>query len=68
MMNTPRRPNDKENEDENILTKSLGSNTPANVVKATVNGLKRLRTVSQVAKLRNKSVAEITGREEVNEA
>ena len=53
---------------ENILTKSLGSNTPANVVKATVNGLKELRTVSQVAKLRNKSIAEITGREEVNEA
>jgi len=53
---------------ENILTKSLGSNTPANVVKATVNGLKDLRTVAQVAKLRNKTVAEITGREEVNEA
>ena len=53
---------------ENILTKSLGSNTPANVVKATVNGLKRLRTVSQVARLRNKSIAEITGREEANEA
>lgn len=52
---------------ENILTKSLGSNTPANVVKATVNGLKTLRTVSQIAKLRNKTVAEITGREEVNE-
>jgi small subunit ribosomal protein S5 len=53
---------------ENILTKSLGSNTPANVVKATVNGLKRLRTISQVAKLRSKTIAEITGREEVNEA
>jgi len=53
---------------ENILTKSIGSNTPANVVKATVNGLKDLRTVAQVAKLRNKTVAEITGREEVNEA
>jgi len=53
---------------ENILTKSLGSNTPANVVKATVNGLKSLRTLSQVAKLRNKTVAEITGREDLNEA
>lgn len=53
---------------ENILTKSLGSNTPANVVKATVNGLQSLRTVSQVARLRNKTVAEITGREELNEA
>jgi len=53
---------------ENILTKSLGSNTPSNVVKATVNGLKELRTIAQVAKLRSKSIAEITGREEVNEA
>ncbi len=47
---------------ENILTKSLGSNTPANVVKATVNGLKNLRTISQVAKLRGKTIAELTGR------
>ena len=52
---------------ENILTKSLGSNTPANVVKATVIGLKELRTISQVAKLRNKSIEEITGREVSNE-
>lgn len=53
---------------ENILTKSLGSNTAANVVKATVNGLKELRTVAEVARLRNKSITELTGREEVNEA
>ena len=54
---------------ENILTKSLGSNTPANVVKATVNGLQSLRTIGDVAKLRNKTIAEITGQEEVsNEA
>jgi len=34
------------------------------VVKATVAGLKSLRTLSDIAKLRNKSIAEITGREE----
>ncbi len=49
---------------ENILCKSLGSNTPTNVVKATVSGLKSMRTLSDIARLRNKSIAEITGREE----
>ena len=49
---------------ENIFTKSLGSNTPTNVVKATVNGLKELRTIAQVAKLRGKTIAEITGKTE----
>lgn len=49
---------------ENILCKSLGSNTPCNVVKATVSGLKSMRTLSDIARLRNKSIAEITGREE----
>lgn len=53
---------------ENILTKSLGSNTPANVVKATVNGLQELRTIQQVAALRGKSLAELTGKEVSDEA
>lgn len=49
---------------ENILSKSMGSNTPCNLVKATIAGLKELRTIADVAKLRGKTVAEITGREE----
>ncbi|MCB5253989.1 MAG: 30S ribosomal protein S5 [Candidatus Cloacimonadaceae bacterium] len=48
---------------ENILCKSLGSNTPTNVVKATIHGLKSMRTIADVARLRNKSIAQLTGRE-----
>ncbi len=48
----------------NILAKSMGSNTPCNLVKATIAGLKELRTVSEVAKLRGKTFAELTGTEE----
>lgn len=46
---------------KDIRTKSYGSNNPANCVKATVEGLKLLKTAEQVAKLRGKSVAEILG-------
>ena len=35
-----------------ILSKSLGSNTPINMVRATFDGLSELRTIEQVAKLR----------------
>lgn len=52
---------------ENILTKSIGSNTASNVVKATLNGLRNLRTISDVARLRGKTVNEIMGLEEVDE-
>jgi len=35
-----------------ILTKSLGSKSPANVVKATMNGLRALRTIQDVEQLK----------------
>ncbi len=46
---------------KDILTKSYGSNNPINCVKATIEGLKSLRTVEQVAALRGKTVEEIIG-------
>lgn len=44
-----------------IRTKSLGSNNPINMVKATIEGLSRLKTVEEVARLRGKTVQEIMG-------
>ena len=44
---------------ENIRTKSLGSNNKQNVVMATIEGLKAIKTPEEVAKLRGKSVDEI---------
>jgi small subunit ribosomal protein S5 len=44
-----------------ILSKSLGSNTPINMVRATLNGLSRLKRAEEVAKLRGKSVEELLG-------
>lgn len=44
-----------------VRTKSLGSNNPINMVNATIEGLKQLRTIEEVAKLRGKSVEELLG-------
>ena len=46
---------------KNIRTKSLGSNNKQNVVLATIEGLKQLKTPEEVARLRGKSVKEIVG-------
>jgi len=47
---------------KDILTKSLKSNNPVNVVYATIKGLDSLRTKEKVAELRGKKIEEISGR------
>ena len=44
-----------------ILSKSLGSSTPINMVRATIEGLKNLKRGEDVARLRGKSVEELLG-------
>lgn len=44
---------------KNILTKCLGSNNATNVVWATMEGLKRLKTVEEIAERRGLDVADI---------
>jgi small subunit ribosomal protein S5 len=46
---------------KNIRAKCLRSSNPTNVVKATFAALESLRTAEQVAAMRGKTVAEITG-------
>ena len=45
----------------NILTKSIGTSNPHNVIKATFEGLKSLRDPKEVARLRDKTIEEIMG-------
>lgn len=44
---------------KNILTKCLGTNNPQNVVKAALNGLKRLQNTAAMASKRGKTTEEI---------
>lgn len=44
---------------KDIRTKALRSNNPCNVVRATLNGLKSLRTAEEVAVMRGKNVKDI---------
>ena len=46
---------------KDIRTKSLRSNNPCNVVRATINGLASFATAAEVAEMRGKSVKEILG-------
>lgn len=44
-----------------ITSKSLGSSTPINMVRATIEGIKNLKRAEDVARLRNKTVEELLG-------
>ncbi|HHL34001.1 MAG TPA: 30S ribosomal protein S5 [Desulfobulbaceae bacterium] len=44
---------------QNILTKCLGSNNPHNLVKATMDGLRRVRSAEQIAGLRGLDVEDM---------
>ena len=48
----------------NVLAKSIGSTTPGNVVRATINGLKNMATPEYVAMKRGKSVQELMGEQD----
>lgn len=46
---------------KDIRTKALRSNNPCNVVRATIDGLKSIRSAKQVADVRGRSIKEILG-------
>jgi small subunit ribosomal protein S5 len=51
-----------------VLTKSIGTQNPINLVKATMQGLTGLRRPEQVAKLRGLTVAQVLGLEKTDKA
>jgi small subunit ribosomal protein S5 len=51
-----------------VLSKSLGSQNPINLVKATINALESLRSPADVAKLRGLTVQEVLGLRPIGEA
>ncbi len=51
-----------------VLTKSIGTQNPINLVKATMDGLVRLRRPEEVAELRGLTVAQVLGVEKTNGA
>ncbi|NUN95839.1 MAG: 30S ribosomal protein S5, partial [Candidatus Omnitrophica bacterium] len=46
---------------EDILAKSLGSSNQINIAKATIEGLRALRTAAQAGAARGKTVREVLG-------
>jgi small subunit ribosomal protein S5 len=51
-----------------VLSKSLGTQNPINLVKATVEGLQSLRRPREVAELRGKTIAEVLGLDHATKA
>lgn len=49
----------------NILTKCLGSRNPHNVIKATIEALRKLKTPEEIAAKRGKMVAEVVGEQKM---
>ncbi|MCX2959067.1 MAG: 30S ribosomal protein S5, partial [Serratia symbiotica] len=45
----------------NVLAKTYGSTNPINVVRATINSLKNMKSPEMIAEKRNKSISDILG-------
>ena len=51
-----------------VLTKSFGTSNPNNVVQATMEGLRQLKRIDQVARLRGKTIEELGGRRHLGQS